>query len=77
MPSNFARKNLPKSRLLRIIIGILLIIGGFLGFLPILGFWMIPLGFIVLSVDLHWVRKKRRRIEVWWGKRKKRKAEGK
>lgn len=76
MPRNFARKNLPKSRLLRIIIGILLIIGGFFGFLPILGFWMIPLGIIVLSVDLHWVRKKRRRIEVWWGKRKKRKAKG-
>ena len=36
---------------LRKIIGILLVCLGFLGFLPIIGFWMIPLGLIVLSLD--------------------------
>jgi hypothetical protein len=35
---------LPRSRRWRIVIGIALILGGFVGFLPILGFWMIPLG---------------------------------
>ena len=71
---NFTFRKLPNNRIARIVIGILLIIGGIFGILPVLGFWMIPLGFIVLSVDLAWVRKKRRKIEVWWGRRKQRKA---
>jgi hypothetical protein len=54
---------------LRIAVGILLVIGGIFGFLPILGFWMIPLGLIILSVDLPLVRRLRRRIEVKWGRR--------
>jgi hypothetical protein len=49
--------------------GIALVIGGILGFLPILGLWMIPLGLLVLSVDLPAVRRLRRRVEVWWGRR--------
>jgi hypothetical protein len=58
---------LPGHPLLRIALGILLIIGGFLGFLPILGFWMIPLGLIVLSVDLPPVRRFRRAMTVRLG----------
>lgn len=60
---------------LRKVAGIMLIIFGVLGFLPIVGFWMIPLGLIVLSADyrfakriyvvsrltLHQYRKKKRR----------------
>ncbi len=57
-------------RILRVIIGILLVLGGILGFLPILGFWMIPLGLMVLSYDLPIVRRWRRRLEVWWGRRR-------
>ncbi|MBO3760019.1 hypothetical protein [Ciceribacter sp. L1K22] len=59
----------PRSRIGRIVIGVLLIIGGFLGFLPILGFWMIPVGLLVLSQDLATVRRWRRRLAVWWRKR--------
>ncbi len=62
--------HLPQSRVLRIFIGIALIIGGILGFLPILGFWMIPLGFLVLSQDIPVVRRQRRKISLWWGRRK-------
>ena len=58
---------LPTSRLIRIPIGVLLVIGGVLGFLPILGFWMIPLGLLVLSVDLPFVRRWRRRVTVRLG----------
>ncbi len=36
---------------LRLVLGILLISGGILGFLPILGFWMIPVGISVAALD--------------------------
>ena len=62
---------LPGSRFWRVVLGLLLVLGGFAGFLPILGFWMIPLGVLVLSIDLALVRRKRRRLEVWWGRRNK------
>src|SRR5688500_19354798 len=60
---------LPASRLARMAIGIGLVIAGFLGFLPILGFWMVPLGLIVLSVDIPIVRRWRRQASVWIGPR--------
>lgn len=62
--------HLPGSRIVRLVIGVLLIVGGFLGFLPVLGFWMIPLGLLVLSIDLPIVRRWRRQLEVWWGRRR-------
>ena len=61
---------LPRSRIVRLAIGVVLILGGLLGFLPVLGFWMIPLGFLVLSVDLPGVRRWRRRVTLWWARRK-------
>jgi len=62
--------HLPKSKPVRIGLGILLIGGGILGFLPVLGFWMIPLGLLVLSVDLPVVRRWRRQLTVWWHRKK-------
>ncbi len=50
----------------RILIGLLLILAGFLGFLPVLGFWMIPLGVVVLSHDIPYVRLLRQRVMGWW-----------
>lgn len=64
------RLGMPRSRVLRIVIGCALIFGGLLGFLPVLGFWMIPLGLLVLSHDLAFVRRQRRKLAVWWEKRK-------
>ena len=60
----FHRDKLPKSKVVRSVIGILLLIGGILGFLPILGFWMIPIGLVVLSIDYKSIRRIRRRLEV-------------
>lgn len=57
---------LPQSKPLRIGLGTMLIGGGLLGFLPVLGFWMIPLGFLILSTDLPIVRRWRRQLTVWW-----------
>lgn len=59
---------LPRSRILRIIIGVVLIVFGLFGFLPVLGFWMVPLGLLILSVDLPRVRRWRRRFAVWFSR---------
>ena len=61
---------LPNSKPLRIGLGTMLVGGGLLGFLPVLGFWMVPLGFLVLSVDLPAIRRWRRQMTVWWYRRK-------
>lgn len=62
--------SLPENRLLRIAIGGTLVVGGLFGFLPILGFWMLPLGFLVLATDIPAVRRMNRRTSVavkrWW-----------
>ena len=60
---------LPDYAPARILIGILLIIGGMLGFLPVLGFWMIPLGIVILSYDIPRVRLFRQRVKTWWRRR--------
>lgn len=67
----------PRGGFTRIPLGILLIIGGMLGFLPILGFWMIPLGILVIAIDVPIARRfvirawpKLRegwlRLRAWW-----------
>ncbi|MEX3009224.1 hypothetical protein [Hoeflea sp. TYP-13] len=60
---------LPRSQLLRMGLGGLLVVGGILGFLPVLGFWMIPLGLLILSHDLPMVRRWRRKLAVRFGQR--------
>ncbi|MEW5421907.1 hypothetical protein [Amorphus sp. 3PC139-8] len=64
------RVRLPRSRPVRLGLGGGLVLGGVLGFLPVLGFWMLPLGLVVLSVDSPGLRRLRRRGEVWWGRRR-------
>ena len=63
---------LPNWAPARIAIGVLLVIFGFLGFLPILGFWMIPLGIAILSYDIPRVRLFRQKIAAWWRSRQSR-----
>jgi hypothetical protein len=47
---------------LRTLLGIPLILAGFVGFLPILGFWMLPLGAALIALDVPpW----RRRLLRW------------
>lgn len=42
----------PSSRFVRFPLGILLILGGIFSFLPVLGIWMLPLGLLLLALDL-------------------------
>jgi hypothetical protein len=48
---------------MRLVLGLLLVVGGVLGFLPVLGFWMIPLGMAVAAADVAPIRR-------WWRGRK-------
>ena len=68
-----ARLNGRRGVLVRVPSGIALLIGGLLAFLPFLGLWMIPLGLMVLAIDLPRLRpavsagiiRLRRRRRVW------------
>lgn len=88
-PGRFARflrwLRHPGSRWVRIPTAILLSLGGFLGFVPILGFWMLPLGLVLLAQDLPLLRRPMRRLLIcterrWrnhqWARRRKRDGAG-
>lgn len=62
------RRRLPGWRPARLGLGLALVAGGMLGFLPILGFWMIPLGLSVLAVDSPPLRRLERRLAVRYGR---------
>jgi purine-cytosine permease-like protein len=67
MPSiRFGKRSisLPRNRTARVAVGSGFVLGGALGFLPVLGFWMVPIGLIVLSHDFPRVRRLRRQSEV-------------
>ena len=47
----------PSASWVRVPLGVLLMVGGLLGFLPVLGFWMLPLGVALLSLDVAMLRR--------------------
>lgn len=55
---------------LRILLGLALIVGGFFGFLPVLGFWMIPLGGALLLLELRPLRRARICRAKWYRHRR-------
>ncbi len=56
----WGQENVPPG--IRSLFGVLLIIAGIFGFLPILGFWMIPLGAALIALDIPPLR---RRLIAW------------
>lgn len=71
----------PASRWVRTPIALLLMAAGLLGFLPVLGLWMLPLGLLLLAQDLPLLRRPMRRLLIcserrWrnhqWARRKQR-----
>ncbi len=50
---------------LRTVLGLMLVVGGIFGFLPVLGFWMVPLGLLVIGLDIGALRR------VWRARRRK------
>jgi hypothetical protein len=56
IPNNaFFRKRIFKP--FRITLGGLFVLFGAFGFLPIVGFWMIPAGLAILSIDVPWAQR--------------------
>ena len=54
---NFAARLLerirrPEARWIRIPLGVFFVLGGIFSFLPVLGIWMLPLGLLLLALDL-------------------------
>ncbi|WP_397541402.1 hypothetical protein [Roseovarius salis] len=64
----WAKRHLPPGA--RLLIGLALMVGGVLGFLPVVGFWMLPLGVAVAALDVvpiyRWVTGQR----TWRGRDK-------
>lgn len=59
----------PGARWLRLPLGGVLIAGGVLGFLPLLGFWMVPLGALLISQDIPIVQRVTLRALGWLQRR--------
>jgi hypothetical protein len=52
----------PKVAPYRIPVGVALTVGGCFGFLPVLGFWMAPLGLAVMAQDVPLMRRPTARL---------------
>ena len=66
-PIHFLRE--PRLRWLRTSVGVLLIIGGCFWFLPILGLEMIPIGLMLIAIDIPFLRGPVAHM-IAWGERK-------
>jgi hypothetical protein len=55
----------PSSRLVRIPLAILLILGGIFSFLPVLGIWMLPLGLLLFAQDVPMLQPPLARMLAW------------
>jgi hypothetical protein len=55
----------PSSFVIRLIVALLLIVGGIFSFLPILGLWMLPLGLLLIAQDVPFLQKPIVKILAW------------
>ncbi|WP_142847309.1 hypothetical protein [Telmatospirillum sp. J64-1] len=59
----------PKSRWVRLPVGILLIIASFFWFLPILGMELLPIGLLLIAQDVPFLRKPVGKALIWLEKK--------
>ena len=70
----------PQARKVRLPLGIALVVAGFFGFLPVLGFEFIPIGLLLIAQDLPfmrkpvaeatlWLERQWMRLRGWWERR--------
>src|SRR4051812_33416621 len=55
----------PGARWIRIPLGLLCIVGGVFSFLPVLGLWMLPLGLLLIAIDVPLLRGPVARFTLW------------
>jgi hypothetical protein len=55
----------PASWWARIPLALIFLLGGVLSFLPVLGLWMLPLGLLLLTQDLPFLRRPTARLLGW------------
>jgi hypothetical protein len=55
----------PSSFAVRLIVALLLIVGGIFSFLPVLGLWMLPLGLLLIAQDVPFLQKPIVAALVW------------
>jgi hypothetical protein len=55
----------PSSRLVRIPLAILLIVGGIFSFLPVFGLWMLPFGLLLFAQDVPILQKPMAQMLGW------------
>lgn len=66
-----------RMRIVRVPTAVFLLLGGVFSFLPMLGLWMLPLGMMLLAVDVPVIRptvsatfiRARRRVSLFWRER--------
>jgi hypothetical protein len=74
-PNGYYKKLRDSPAPIRVAIGVLLIVAGLLGFLPILGFWMLPLGLVVIFIDAPRVKRGFSRLRKSWRRFRQRRTE--
>lgn len=71
----------PKARYIRLFLGFLLILAGFFWFLPVIGLELLPIGLLIIAMDVPFLRKpiawfvmwgleKWAALRAWWRRRK-------
>ena len=55
----------PSSFAVRLVVALLLIVGGLFSFLPVLGLWMLPLGLLFMAQDVPILQKRLVSALVW------------
>lgn len=64
----------PQAKWVRLPLGLALIAGGAIGFLPVLGVWMLPIGALLIGEDIPPVRRATLHVlgglQRWWDARR-------
>lgn len=55
----------PKSRLIRIPLGVLCIVASFFWFLPVIGVELFPIGLLLIAQDVPFLRRPAARLMLW------------
>ena len=55
----------PKSRWVRLTLGVLLIVASFFWFLPVVGIELLPIGLLLIAQDVPFLRKPVARLMLW------------